>query len=186
MDGEATTAWEGKFLRIRKAGNWEYAERTSTRKGAVAMVAVTPEQEIILIHHHNPPHDKMSIELPGGLIGDSAGIEGEAPLQAASRELLEETGYEASTMQFIATAATSSGMSNELVQLYRVTDMKKIAEGGGVDGENITVLKVPLATAFEWLTDRSANGWPAEDGKRIPCIVDLKIYAALYFASQIK
>jgi ADP-ribose pyrophosphatase len=137
-------------------------------------VAVTPDRKLILIDHFNPPFARRSIELPAGLVGDVAGQEGEAIGDAASRELMEETGYSAERMTYLATAATSSGMSTEQVSLFRAEGVKKVAAGGGVEGEAITVQEIPLDGVREWLAARVREG----------CVVDMKIYAAMYFAGS--
>lgn len=54
----------------------------------VAILALTPEREIVLARQFRPGPEEMLLELPGGGIE-----EGESPLEAARRELLEETGY---------------------------------------------------------------------------------------------
>src|SRR4051812_28722809 len=95
---------QGRFLRLVKRGNWEFVERVRKEgapiKAIVGVVAVTPDRKLILIDHVNPPFAKRSIELPAGLVGDIAGQEGEAIGDAASRELMEETGYSAERMTF--------------------------------------------------------------------------------------
>jgi ADP-ribose pyrophosphatase len=169
---------QGRFIRLVKRGNWEFVERVRKEgmpiKAIVGVVAVTPDRRLILIDHFNPPFAKRSIELPAGLVGDVAGQEGEAIGDAASRELMEETGYSAERMTFLAIAATSSGLCTEQVSLFRAEGVTKVAAGGGVEGENITVREVPLDEARGWLAARVREG----------CVVDMKIYAALYFAGK--
>jgi ADP-ribose pyrophosphatase len=172
---EVTQLAEGRFLRLVKRGHWEFVERIrkegSPIKAIVAVVAVTPDRRLILADHFNPPFARRSIELPAGLVGDVLGKEGEAIGEAATRELLEETGYAADRMTFLATAATSSGLCTEQVSLFRAEGLKKVSKGGGVEGEAITVREVPVEQVKAWLAARVREG----------CIVDMKIYAALSF-----
>jgi ADP-ribose pyrophosphatase len=167
-----TVIAEGRFIRLVKRGRWEFVERNKV-SGIVGLVAITPDQKILLVEHFNPPFGKQSIELPAGLAGDVAGKEGEALDAAAFRELLEETGYAAEKLVYLATGTSSSGLCTEQISLFRAAGMKQVGPGGGVDDENITVHQIPLAEAREWLASRRDGG----------CIIDMKIYAALYFAN---
>lgn len=169
---EITVMAQGRFIRLVKRGNWEYVERNKI-SGIVGLVAITPDRKILLVEHFNPPFARQSIELPAGLVGDVAGQEGETLDAAAFRELLEETGYAAEKLVYLATGTSSSGLCTEQISLFRAAGMKKTAPGGGVDGENITVHEIPLDEVRQWLAARKEQG----------SIVDMKIYAALYFAS---
>lgn len=169
---DITVIAQGRFIRLVKRGTWEFVERNKI-SGIVGLVAVTPDRKLLLIQHFNPPFAKESIELPAGLVGDMAGQEGETLDAAAFRELLEETGYQAEKLVYLATGSSSSGLCTEQISLFRAIGMKKIGPGGGVEGENITVHEVPLDQAKEWLGKRREEG----------CVVDMKIYSALYFAN---
>ena len=171
---DKTVIHKGRFLTYAKRENgWEFVERNNV-SGIVGIVAVTPDRKMLVISHVSPPHAKEAYELPAGLAGDTPGQEDESLPTAAARELMEETGYEATELKFLCHGATSAGMSNEVVSLYRAIGVKKIAAGGGVEGENITVHEVPLDSAVDWLAEKIKAG----------CVVDMKIYAALYFATH--
>jgi ADP-ribose pyrophosphatase len=169
----AETLAQGRFLRLVHAGGWEYAERVNA-SGVVAVVAVTPEREIILTEQYRPAVKQRVIDMPAGLAGDIPGEETEALATAARRELLEETGYRARRMEFLTSGPPSAGMSSEIVTFFLATGCRRVADGGGDDHEEIDVHVVPLAKAAAWLRKRS--------GKR-RC-VDPKVYAALYFAER--
>ena len=106
--GEVTVIAQGRFIRLVKRGHWEYVERNKV-SGIVGLVAVTPDRKILLIEHFNTPFGKQSIELPAGLAGDVAGQEGETLDTAAFRELMEETGYAADKLSYLATGTSSLG-----------------------------------------------------------------------------
>ena len=161
---------EGKYLRLVRAGNWEYAERC-TVAGAVVIVAVTPGQKVLLTEQYRVPVDARVIELPAGLVGDLPEQADEEWAVAARRELLEETGYAARSMKKVAGGPISAGFGNELIEIFLATGLTKEHDGGGVDGEDIVVHEVPLATASAWLKRKARSG----------VLVDPKVYAGLYF-----
>src|SRR5664280_3311369 len=89
-----TTLHTGKFLALIKEGHWEYADRVKAN-GVAIIVAVTAEQNILLVEQYRIPVHARTIELPAGIVGDEPGGSDECLAEAAKRELLEETGYSA-------------------------------------------------------------------------------------------
>ena len=172
MDRRDKIIAEGAFLRLRVKGSWEFCERT-VGSAVVAIVAVTPDRELLLVEQFRPPLNANVIELPAGLVGDDGDSE-ETREKAAARELEEETGYRPKRLVFLTEGPTSAGMAAEQVAFYRAYDLTRIGPGGGADNEGITVHLVPLNDADEWLRARTAVG----------VLIDPKIYAALYFISH--
>jgi len=164
---------EGRFLRLVAHNSWEYVERIKV-SGVVSMVAVTPEDEIILVEQYRRALHHVTIEIPAGLVGDIPGSEDEAFETAATRELEEETGYTADHMRFLMEGPTSSGLCSETIRFYRAEGVRKIGDGGGDHSENITVHIVPLADIHDWLEKQTERG----------VLVDPKVYAGLYFAGH--
>ena len=113
---------------------------------------------------------KKVLELPAGLSGDEH-YGGEEFIEAAKRELREETGYEAVEWEQLAGGPPSAGLSNEVVVFFRARNLRKVGEGGGEKNESITVHKVHLPHVAEWLKAREKEGF----------LIDPKIYAGLYF-----
>lgn len=161
----------GRFLQLVKRGRWEYVDRPNTA-GAVAVIAVTDEHELVLIQQHRVPLDRACIELPAGLAGDLDDDPDESFIQAARRELLEETGYRAAHLQPLFAAVTSPGLTSESIDLYRATGLTREHAGGGVDHEQIQVHLVPITQADAWLAEQAAIGHA----------VDIKVYAAVALA----
>ncbi len=165
---------EGKYLRLVRRDGWEFVERT-TCSGIVAIVAATEEDELVLVEQYRPPLRRRVLELPAGLAGDSSGAEGENRAEAARRELLEETGYEAEEMRLLTEAPISPGATTEVVGFYLARPIRKVASGGGVDNERIAVHLVPLTSAVEWLEEKAKSG----------ALVDSKIYTGLFFLDNL-
>ncbi len=136
----------GKFLELARVGTWEFVERIRGRT-PVGIVAMTAERRVILISQFRVPVGKVIVEIPAGLVGDSAGNEEEAWETAAKRELLEETGYSAERVEMLSEGPTSAGLTSECIMLVRATGLVK--HGGPTpDGEeDITVHEVGLEEA---------------------------------------
>jgi ADP-ribose pyrophosphatase len=166
---------EGRFARLVAKAGWEWVERISTSR-AVIIVAVTDDEQLVLVEQFRIPLDRRVIELPAGLVGDGADIAREDPGEAAQRELLEETGYQADRLEYLAEGPSSSGLTTETYALYLARNVERVGPGGGDGSENIQVHLVPLGRADAWLDARRLEG----------LMVDPKIYAGLYFAQRKK
>jgi ADP-ribose pyrophosphatase len=169
------TLYAGKFLALVKEGHWEYADRTNAT-GAAIIVAVTNEQKLLLVEQYRIPVHARTIELPAGIIGDDPGNGDEVHAEAARRELLEETGYEASHIEPLTHGPASSGLTSEIVTLFLATQLRRVGAGGGVAHENITVHEVPLNDVHGWLEAKAQAG----------VLVEPKVYAGLYFIERRK
>lgn len=170
-DVMSETIFSGKFIRVRKRGTWEYVERTNAN-GVVGIVAITEDRKLILTEQFRPPVNTNVIELPAGLTGDIAGQEDETVADAARRELLEETGYEARHVRTFITGTSSAGLTSEVLTLCIATGLRRVAMGGGVDGEAIQIHEIPLDQVHQWTFEQYQTGK----------LVDFKIFVALYLA----
>lgn len=171
-DTPAQTVWEGKWLRMRKQGRWEFVERTNDRGLAVIIVAATPEGNMLLVEQERVPIGCRTIEMPAGLVGDTTA--GESAEAAAGRELIEETGWEASRIEFLLRGPTSSGMSSEEVVFVRASGLRRVHAGGGDASEAIIVHEVPVAGVPHFLAARMAEGYA----------VDPRLWAGLWFLDR--
>ncbi len=172
QDQPIETLAEGKFLRLVKQGRWEYAARKGI-SGIVAIVAVTDDGKLILVEQYRPPVGKPVIELPAGLAGDVEGSELEELSAAARRELLEETGYEADTMEPLGSGSSSAGMCDEMITLFRATGLRKTGLGEGDGQEQITLHEVPVGEVAAWVASKVALGpRRRSEGLRGPLLCD--------------
>ncbi len=165
------TLFNGSYLRMCRRNGWEYAERTNA-SAAVIIVAVTPENKLLLVEQFRIPVNKTSIEMPAGLVGDLG--DDESVETAAVRELEEETGWRAAHIEYLMTGPSSSGMSNEQVAFVRAHDLVRVGAGGGDESESITVHEVAVNEAAAWLDARRREGYS----------IDPKLYAGLYFIDR--
>ncbi len=134
--------WQGKFITARTCGKWEYVSRAHGIRAAV-ILAIDDDDHVILVEQYRIPLGRACIELPAGLVGDSDAVAGEDCAAAAARELEEETGYRAERMEVLGEFWSSPGMVTESYTLLRAHGLTRIGPGGGTEGEDITVHRVP-------------------------------------------
>ncbi len=163
----------GRYLQLRRRNNWEFVERMGVTD-VVVLIAVTAEQEAVLVEQYREPVQAKMIEWPAGLVGDEEASDDETMLDAAARELEEETGFRAGRFEILGTGPSSGGLTSEVVTFLQTGGLERVGEGGGVEGENIRVHLVPLSQVDSWLSKRAEEGF----------LIDPKVYAGLYFLSK--
>lgn len=110
--------------------------------GFAAVVPVTDEGNVVLVRQWRQPAGSFTLELPGG------GLEGgEEPREAARRELLEETGYRAEDLSYLALVHTSPGRSTEVCHLFRCRAVRDLAGPRPEPTEFVSVVEMPLTQA---------------------------------------
>lgn len=149
------TIFEGQHILVIERDGWEYVERKKGKE-AVAVVAYTDADELILTEQSRKPVNARVIDFPAGLVGDEEGSDD--PEEVAKKELEEETGYTCESVELIARGPSSAGITSEIVSLYRARGVRKTGEGGGVGGESIKVHLVHRNAVRKWLSDRERDG----------------------------
>ena len=157
-DTAIETRWEGRFITVKQQGSWEYVSRSRGIHAAVILAIDdgTDGRHVILVEQYRVPLKVQCLELPSGLVGDDTA--GEASEIAARRELEEETGYRAERWRTVGEFYSSPGMVSESFTLLVATGLTKIGEGGGVDGEDIIVHRVPLDGITDFVAAKRAEG----------------------------
>src|SRR3954465_6398844 len=117
------TLYAGKHLTLVATGNWEFVTRM-TKNPAVAIVAITNDDQIVLVDQFRIPAGRRVIEIPAGLSGDTPGTEGEPLLESAKRELLEETGYKADRWTELGRGYSSPGLTDELIVIFLAEELE--------------------------------------------------------------
>lgn len=125
-------------------------------RGSAVMMAVDEKQRVLLVRQFRLPAGGYLWELPAGRLD-----EGETPLRAAKRELIEETGYRARTWEKLASFWPSPGYVGEKMTLFLATGLTA-GEATPMDDERIEA---------RWFTrqelDRMLRAGRIQDGKTI-------------------
>src|SRR3546814_3812767 len=115
----AKTVWSGRFLEARVDESWEYVVRTGSITAAV--ILAVDDGHVLLVEQYRVPLGRNCIELPAGLVGDED--ENESVESSAARELEEETGYRAGSVEVLGEFASSRSEehTSELQSLMRIS-----------------------------------------------------------------
>lgn len=101
--------WEGKRFSVLREDGYEIADTAD----AVAILALDAEERVVFVRQERVATGGKLLELPAGLVD-----EGEEPLEAAQRELREETGLHGGSWRELISFWTSPGFINERVTLF--------------------------------------------------------------------
>ncbi len=101
--------------------------------GAVVVIAMPNPDEMVLVRQYRHPLERLTWEVCAGSIDP-----GETPLDAAMRELREETGFRASRMRRLWSAYSAPGFCSELLHFF-VTDAWEVGETDFDPGEDIEI-----------------------------------------------
>lgn len=139
--------YTGKLLTLKvdtvETVNQGYQKREIVEHpGAVAIVAIDENNEIILIKQFRKPIEKVIWEIPAGKLEP-----GETPKECAIRELEEETGYKAENLKLIYKFYTSAGFSNQKIYIYLATGLSYGNRNLDED-EDIDVYKIDIEKAY--------------------------------------
>lgn len=141
---------KGSFLTFRQdevaLSNGTLATRDIVvHPGAVAIIAVTKEKEVIFVKQYRYPVKEVLYEIPAGKLEKN-----EDPLLCAKRELSEETGFVAEKWEKISTFYTAPGFANETMHLYYARNLEK-KEAHPDPDEIISFARVKFADAFKMI-----------------------------------
>lgn len=135
--------------------------------GAVGIVALTDENEVLLVSQYRHPARRFLVEIPAGKLD-----QGEGPATCAARELKEETGAVPTMWTKIGEFYTTPGYSDERFHLYLATGCEVGANELDDDEEqDLRVVRVPFQEAIEMARDGRF-----EDGKTIVGVVLTALY----------
>lgn len=143
-----TCIFEGKIIdfhhyKIKTAAGREAWREVVHHGGGVGIVALTPDHEVLLVHQYRLAAGQVLQEIPAGCLEAQ-----EDPLEAAKRELEEETGYRARTWYKLGEFFVSPGYTNEIIHLFLAVDLELGKQHLDPD-EYLNVVLLPLNQAIE-------------------------------------
>jgi ADP-ribose pyrophosphatase len=130
--------------------------------GAVAIIAFTDSDELVLVRQYRKAAERVTLEVPAGTLDV-----GEDPRACAIRELREETGFAAHTLSRICSFYTAVGFCTELMHLFVATGLQA-GEQDVEEDESIDIVTMPVAAAMQHIRDGT--------------ILDAKTVAAVFWA----
>jgi ADP-ribose pyrophosphatase len=118
--------------------------------GAVAIIAITDENKIVLVEQYRKALERTIIEIPAGKLE-----KGEEPEFCAKRELEEETGYDCTSLKFINAFYTSPGFADEIIHVYLAKGLKKKENAASLDeDEFVNLMEMTLDEALQAIKER--------------------------------
>ena len=143
------TLYTGKIFALRRdqvrmPGGKDVIREVVEHFGAVAVVAMNDDDNILMVYQYRHPLGRRLWELPAGLLD----VHGEAPHLTAARELQEEAGLQARTWRVLVDLDSTPGFSDESVRVYLATELSEVGRPDAHDEEaDMTLQWYPLAEA---------------------------------------
>lgn len=153
---DTAVMYEGSFMevhkdRVRLPDGTESSREYITHPGAVTVLALLDNGNLVLERQFRYAPQREFIELPAGKIDH-----GEDTLLTAQRELLEETGYVANEWTHLATTWPCIGYADERMEYFLARGLSH--EGRKLDdGEYLEVFELSLAEALDWIRQGRIN-----------------------------
>jgi ADP-ribose pyrophosphatase len=146
------TVFQGRLMhvkrdRVRLPDGGESTREYIVHPGAVVVLPLFDNGDVLLERQHRYPLHRDFIEFPAGKIDP-----GESDLACAQRELEEETGYTASEWREVTTIYPCIGYSDERLAFYLARGLTE-GEHGRDHDEFLEVFRLPFAEAMQWVKD---------------------------------
>lgn len=141
--------YEGRLVKVNRLDvtlpDGKEATREAIRHpGASAIVPVDEEGNVTLVRQYRAPIAQVLLEIPAGKLDDKD----EDRLEAAKRELREETGLTAEKWKHLTDIVTAPGFCDELISIYLATGLSD-GEDEPDEDEFLNIVKMPLTELIE-------------------------------------
>jgi len=148
---DSKKVFEGRVFDITvdtvKEGEQVYQRDVVRHPGSAVIVPIFSDGTVALVKQYRHPFVRYLLELPAGTLDD-----GEGPEAGAARELEEELGFTAGSLEKLSEFYVSPGFCEEKMWLYLATDLTETAQHLD-DDENIEIVRVSFGEALEMITD---------------------------------
>ncbi len=136
--------------RFRSPGGDDFERHVVHHPGAVAVVPLHEDGTITLVRQYRAALDHDLLELPAG----TRDVAGEPEARTAERELVEEAGLAAGSIENLVTLHNAPGMSDETVTVFLAQGLSEVADDRqGVEEESMTVERIALTEALAMVDD---------------------------------
>lgn len=115
------------------------------RKNAAAVLAITPENKIVLVKQYRQAVEESLLEIPAGLIDDN-----ETARETAERELIEEAGYKTDEIEEVIHYYSSPGFTDEEVIIFKASSLEYVG-AEPEDEEEFEAWEVTLQQAINMI-----------------------------------
>lgn len=154
--------YRGRIVNIRQdlvglPGGTKAFREVVEHPGAVAVLALNREKDIIMVRQHRQPAAEILMEIPAGKLEPN-----EEPLDCAVRELREETGLQAEKWKQLSCFYPSPGFCDEKIFLFQAEDITSAGAPSTDPDEIVAAEWVPLDQAADMIADGRIR-----DGKTI-------------------
>lgn len=106
---------------------------------AVHVIALTPDDEVLLVRQFRAGSGLDSLEIPGGLVDP-----GEDPCTAGARELLEETGHAGDPPEFLSTVWSNPSLLTSRISTIVIRNARQVAEPDPDHNEELSIERAPV------------------------------------------
>lgn len=114
--------------------------------GAVCVVPLEPDGQVVCVRQYRAPLDRYVLEIPAGKMD----VPGEAPEIGAARELAEEVGLVAATLELLATFHNSPGFTDETTHCFLAEGLEFVGQAiEGIEEQHMTIERFALDDLFE-------------------------------------
>ena len=139
---ESETVYVGKIFALRAdevqmPGGGSARREVVEHYGAVAILALDEDANIVMVYQYRHPVGRRLWELPAGLLD----MGGEPPHITAARELEEEAGLSATNWRVLVDLVSAPGFSDESVRVYLATDLSDVGRPDAHDEEADLVVR---------------------------------------------
>lgn len=167
--------FSGKIITVElqdvELPNGKQAKREIVKHpGAVAVIALTNENRIVMVEQYRKALEKIIVEIPAGKLE-----KGEEPASCARRELEEETGYVCESLEPLLSFYTSPGFADEIVHVFLAKGLTKKENPAAMDEDEFVNLKeLTLEEAIQYVKEQKIY-----DAKTIYGVQYLQLQEAL-------